>query len=110
MGLRSAIIALLPRAFARVGEDAVFTPASGPAETCKVCISRDVDLQAMGLAALAWDRATTIEALISADPAAAGIAISREPVEDETFTVLGETYKFKAVLTDDGLSVTMLVV
>lgn len=101
MGLRAVFADALPGIFDAAGEDAVFTPTTGAPIPCKVFIDFSVMLQPSGVEAQAWERGTTIEALLS--------VIGREPNRGETFTVDSIVYTVKAILEDDGLTVKAVV-
>lgn len=101
MGLRSVFQLALPDIFNAAGEDAVFTPLSGPAVACKIFIEFNVQLQPVGVDAQVWEMGTTIEALLS--------EIGHQPERGETFTYNSTVYTVKAVMADDGLTVKMVV-
>lgn len=101
MGLRSVFAQALPGIFQAAGEEAVFTPSSGPACACFVFLDFAVALQPTGTEAQVWAQGTTIEALLS--------EIGREPVRGETFTVDGTAYTVQAILQNDGLTVRAVV-
>ncbi len=101
MGLRAVFAAALPGIFDAAGEDAVFTPATGDPIICKVFIDFNIMLQPSGMEAQAWERGTTIEALLS--------VLGREPNRGEIFTVDFISYTVKAILQNDGLTVKVVV-
>lgn len=101
MGLRAVFAGALPGIFTAAGEAAVFTPATGDPIPCFVFIDFNVMLQPSGMEAQVWETGTTIEALLS--------DIGREPDRGETFTVDGVVYTVKAIATNDGLTVKMVV-
>lgn len=102
MGLRAVFAAALPDIFDAAGEEAVFTPAAGDQIDCMVFIDFNVMLQPAGVETQAWQRGTTIEALLS--------VIGREPNRGETFTLAGGiVYTVQAIMENDGLTVKMVV-
>lgn len=105
MSLRTDLAAALPDLF-DAADDALFTPASGPAVACKVFVEFDVLLQPGGMDAQIVGTGTTIEALPTDD---AGIGIGRAPVRGETFTLDGVVYTVQTILEDDGLTVKAVV-
>jgi hypothetical protein len=90
-----------------LGKDAVFTHSGGDPVDCKVFINFNVLLQPAGIEAQAWQRGTTIDALLS-DASGIGIGAS-EPSRDDTFTIAGVTYTVKSILENDGFSVKAVV-
>lgn len=112
MGLRAVFAAALPDLFAKAGEPAVFTPATGAPAPCNVFIDFGVELQPAGAEAQVWQLGTTIEALLS--------ETVREPNRGEIFTVYpdlasrtagtgGTAYTVQAPLENDGLTVKVVV-
>jgi hypothetical protein len=101
MGLRGVFAAALPGIFDAAGEDAVFTPATGDPIPCKIFIDFSVLLQPAGVEVQAWERGTTIEALLS--------VLGREPDRGETFTHESVVYTVRTILENDGLTVKMVV-
>ncbi len=109
MGIRSILTGVMPTIFNKIGEDAIFTPLSGVPEACKATLDYDVLLQPVSIDGQAWDKATLIEVAVSTAAAALGIAISREPLAGETFTIDGVVYTVAEIINSDGFSVKMRV-
>jgi len=108
MGIKADMGASLQWLFETAGEDAAFTPAAGGPIPCKVFIDFGVQYQPAGTEAQIWERGTFIEALLS-DAPDVGIGTT-EPNRGETFTLAGGiVYTVKAILTNDGLTVKVVV-
>ena len=109
MGLRGELQEALPGMF-DAAEDASFTPAAGASVPCKVFIDFNVSLEPAGFEGMTQQTGTVIEALLNGNEASPdGIAISRPPVRDETFTLAGIIYTVARILTNDGFTVKMAV-
>jgi len=107
MGLRAVFAAAVPNIFIAAGEDALFSPAGGASIPCKIFIDFDVQLQPSGMEAQVWQRGTTIEALLS-EAAGVGIGLT-EPNRGDKFTYDGTDYEAQAIVSNDGLTVKMVV-
>ena len=107
MGLRAIFGEALPDVFTEAGEAAIFTPSGGAPVPCFVIPAFNVMLQPAGMEAQAWQRGTTIEALLS-DVSDIGIGTT-EPNRGDTFLVDGATYTVQSVLENDGLIVKVVV-
>ena len=96
--------------FEAAGEDAVFTPAAGKPVDCKVFIDFNVALEPDGFDGMTQQPGTVIEALLNGDvDVPDGLSLSRVPVRNETFTLVGQTYSVAKIITNDGFTVKMAV-
>ena len=84
-----------------IAVDAVFNPAVGPAVPCRVVLEKDVLLQPGAMTAQAYERATTIEAILA--------DLGKEPARGETFDIGAESFTVQYIDENDGLSVRMIV-
>lgn len=110
MGLRNIFRAALPDIFNAAGEEATFTPAGGSVIPCKIFIEFNVQFQPGG-DSQTWEQGVSIEALLS--------EIGRTPTRGDVFTYpvdelnqpteLSVVYAFKAPISNDGLTVKVLV-
>lgn len=106
MGILSTVKSAMPTMFRIGAEDATYTPAGGVTIDCKVFIDFDVQFQPSGMEAQVWKRGTTIEALLS--EAEGGIGLT-EPNRGDVFVYDGTSYKVSSVMSNDGLTVKMVV-
>ncbi len=106
MGIDEYMAAGLRDLFAQ-GKSAVYSPLAGNPVNCKVLVNRNVLLQPAGMEAQAWQRGTTIEALLS-DDEEIGIGMA-EPSRDDAFVVDGETFSVRVVQENNGYFVTLVV-
>jgi hypothetical protein len=108
MGIRDTMLSALEDLFAKIGEDAIYTPTGGTQVACKVMIEIGVQLQPAGLDAQVTQTGTVIQALLSAK---AGVGIGTSvPARGNTFTWDSTVYKVSSVLENDGFSVRLAVV
>ncbi len=101
MGMRRIIGSALADAFAKVGEDAVFTPLSGDPVPLKVFVEFGVALEPDGFEGPSRQQAVIIEALLADLP--------HEPQKGEAFAVTEDgvtaTYKVGRVIGNDRFTV-----
>lgn len=111
MGIRAVFAEALPDIFNEAGEDARFVPLSGNAKDCKIFIEFDVLLQPSGVEAQATEVGTTIEALLSDETLPVGdtTSLTQEPVRGDTFVYDGTTYTVKAIISNDKMTIKMVV-
>lgn len=77
-----------------MGDDAVFTPASGPQVDLRVNYDEEILLQPGALTADVYAPTKTIEFLLS--------FLGRQPAEGETFTIGANTYTVVEVLANNN--------
>ena len=91
--------------FDQMGETAIYKPLSGPqVPACKVLITKEIDLQPVGMESSTWQRTVMLECL-SAE-------VGREPDRGDRFEVGDDVYKVEKVLeqSDDlGIIISMIV-
>jgi len=83
------------------GDPARFLPAgSVPVEGCMVDVEYDVELQPEGYDSVVFERATTLEAMVSE---------VGEVERGDTFEVEGTTFNVRKILENDGVFVKVVV-
>ena len=80
--------------FAALGEDAIFTPATGDAVELKVNLETGENFQPGSIEAQVWGSEKTIEYVFD--------DIGREVNRDETFLIGSTTYTVQGVQENDG--------
>lgn len=82
--------------------DAVYTPVTGAAVSCRIIINKNTLLQPTSMEAQVWDQGTTIEVIL------ADIG-NVEPNRGSTFVADGTTYTVQSVKENDGEVVEVVV-
>jgi len=91
--------------FDQMGETAIYRPLSGPqVPDCKVLITKEIDLQPVGMETSTWQRTVMLECL-SAE-------VGQEPDRGDRFEVGSDVYKVEKVLeqSDDLGVITSMIV
>jgi hypothetical protein len=85
-----------------LGEDATFSPVGGLSIGCSVIVNRSVLLQPSGMDAQVFERGTTIDVILA--------DIGAEPNRGDVFTVGTETFTVQSIDSNDGHTVTVVVI
>lgn len=91
---------MLRDVFACWGKAALYLPAGGDPVPCRVIVDHAVEMQPAGMTGQAWQRETTIEAILS--------EIGGEPNRGDSFVVGEEEYLVMAVRDNDARTCRVL--